>query len=80
MARKVIDVSLIGMRTHKHPPGMENWRYFRIEYGGSRHQTLAEEGLWLPPNLDEEEIENLLMKAQEEIKKVDDEKGELGYG
>lgn len=45
MESKLIDVSLVGMRTHKHPPGMENWRYFRIEYGGFRHETIAEEGV-----------------------------------
>ncbi|MCU7951074.1 MAG: hypothetical protein KZQ64_06680 [gamma proteobacterium symbiont of Bathyaustriella thionipta] len=64
MESKFIDISLVCMRTHKHPPGMENWRYFRIEYGGSRHETIAEEGLWLPPNLDEEDIENLLINSQ----------------
>ena len=65
MSDKIIDISLVGMCTYKAPTGMEGWNYYRIEYGGSNVDCIHEEGIWLPPNLDEEEFENLLIKAQE---------------
>jgi hypothetical protein len=64
MPDNIIDINLTEMRVHKIPEGMQNWYYYRIEYGGTRHECVAEEGIWLPPNLDEEDIENMLLNAQ----------------
>lgn len=40
------------------PPGMKGCRCFRIEYGGINEGQVAEGTIWLPPDVDVDEVEN----------------------
>lgn len=52
-------VGLIEYAACIHPPGMEGWRCYRIEYGGFNECCVAEGHLWLPPNVDSLDVERL---------------------
>ena len=59
-------VSLTEMMVTTYPKGFEGWRMFRIEYGGHAEVCLMECVIWLPPNSDRKEIEDLFSKWQPE--------------
>ena len=44
------------------PKGMEDWRIFRIEYGGSSEFCVAERYILLPKNANPQELEDLFHK------------------
>lgn len=49
--------SLIEQAVLSPPEGMEDWRFFRIEYGGHAQYCLVEGAIWLPPWIDPYEWE-----------------------
>ena len=53
-------VSLIQYGVFKYPKGLEHWRCYRIEYGGHAEDCITEGSIWLPPNLDPREVEQLI--------------------
>jgi len=57
-----IDVSLIEYGVFHFPEGMENWRCYRVEYGGHAEDCKCEGQIWLPPDLDPEVVERMLSK------------------
>lgn len=46
------------------PKGMEDYRYFRIEYGGSNKDCLVEGNVWLPVDCSPEQLEFFLGAAE----------------
>jgi hypothetical protein len=48
----------------KHPEGLEGWRFYRIEYGGSNEDCINEQTIWLPPNVNIWDIVNMIRRAQ----------------
>jgi len=61
---EIIDISLVEYGVQSYPKGMENWRCFRIEYGGHAEDCLAEGHIWLPPQSDPQQLEMFLMGMQ----------------
>lgn len=53
-------VSLVELGVVRYPPGMEDWRLFRIEYGGHAESCVTEGSIWLPSDLSPERVEELL--------------------
>ncbi len=53
-------VSLVENLVWRYPKGMEEWRFFRIEYGGHAESCIVETGIWLPRGVDPEIIEGIL--------------------
>jgi hypothetical protein len=53
-------ISLIEQAVFTPPPGLEDWRFFRIEYGGHAADCIWEGAIWLPPNINPDTIEKLL--------------------
>lgn len=53
-------VSLIEYGVRNYPPGLENFRFYRIEYGGHAEACIQEAHVWLPKDLDPRVIEVLL--------------------
>jgi len=66
MNNDVIPASLIWMAVFHPPEGMENYRAYRIEYGGHAMACIMEGTIWLPPGVDPREIEKILMKEERE--------------
>ena len=62
--KKIIDISLVEYGVFRHPKGMEDWRCYRIEYGGHAEQCLTEGHIWLPHDTKHQEIEKLLEEMQ----------------
>lgn len=48
------------------PRGMEEYRCFRIEYGGHAEECLIEGRIWVPRWIDADVIEDLLNKKEHE--------------
>ena len=46
------------------PEGMEDYRYFRIEYGGVNEDSVMTGGIWVPRHIDPEEIECMLNEGE----------------
>jgi len=61
---KIISVDTVEYGVQSFPEGMENWRCFRIEYGGCNEDCLAEGHIWLPPEADPQQLEMFLMGMQ----------------
>lgn len=57
-------VSLVEYAVFNYPEGLEEWRCFRIEYGGHASACKAEGHVWLPPGVDPEEVEQLLSREE----------------
>ena len=57
-------ISFVEYGVFRYPPGLEGWRCYRIEYGGHAEDCIKECVIWLPPNLDPDDIEALYRKAQ----------------
>lgn len=57
-------VSLIEYGVFHCPEGMEEWRCFRIEYGGHAERCFAEGHIWLPPHVDSDFIEKILSSVE----------------
>ncbi len=70
-------ISLIEVMVNTYPKGFENWRMYRIEYGGHAKECLMECAIWLPPNSDRWELEDLFSKWQPEDKEGDIEVEEI---
>lgn len=49
-------VSLVEYGVFRYPKGLENWRLYRIEYGGHAEMCITEGSIWLPPNLDPQKL------------------------
>jgi len=62
----LMKVSLVECAVFRYPKGLEDWRAYRIEYGGHAENCVVEGFIWLPKNLDAEMIEKLLEEAQDE--------------
>lgn len=62
-----VPVDLIWMATHQKPSGLENWEYYRIEYGGHAMDCVYEGSIFLPPGLNPDAIEELFKSAQGEL-------------
>lgn len=56
---KRVEVSLVGESGYP-PKTMEDYRYYRIEYGGSNKECLTEGGIWLPIDCPPELLQFLL--------------------
>jgi len=57
----LIDVSFIEQGVFKYPPGLDGWRFYRIEYRKiGEHYPFLEYMIWLPPDLDVTDIEDLI--------------------
>ena len=63
---KFVDISIVGIGCAKPPKGMKDYRAYRIEYGGHRHECLAEDTIWLHKDLDTDDVENVLMGIKHE--------------
>ena len=63
--KKYVQVSLTGIGGYP-PKGMENYRSYRIEYGGHGRESLAEDTIFLPVNLDSDILEKLLSGDNDE--------------
>lgn len=59
MARKSqpLWIGLTEYAVFNHPPEMDGWRMYRIEYGGVNKDQLTEGTIWLPPHVDAEDVE-----------------------
>lgn len=44
---------------------MENYRFYRIEYGGVNEDSRMTGVIWLPPEIDEDEILDILNRNEE---------------
>jgi hypothetical protein len=53
-------ISLVEYGVQNYPTGLEGWRLYRIEYGGSNEDCVYEGMIWLPKHLRPEVIETLL--------------------
>jgi len=53
-------VSLVEYGVFRYPKGLEEWRCYRIEYGGHASDCITEGHIWLPPNLSPQAIEDLI--------------------
>ena len=53
-------ISLVEQGVFTYPDGMEDWRFYRIEYGGHAKDCVCEGSIWLPQHFDPEIIEKLL--------------------
>jgi acyl-CoA thioesterase len=53
-------VSLVWTAVFNAPLGMEDWQYYRIEYGGHGRECVVEGGIWLRQGADIEQIERLI--------------------
>ena len=53
-------ISLVEQMVARYPIGMEQFRMYRIEYGGHAEQCLCEGVIWLPRLLNPSIIEDLL--------------------
>lgn len=49
------------------PKGMENYRFYRIEYGGVNEASVMTGSIWLPPTFSEDRLERLLNLRAEDI-------------
>ena len=58
-------IGLTEYAVFNHPPGMEDWRLYRISYGGFNEATLAEGTVWLPENADPYEFGRMLKALAE---------------
>ena len=58
-------VSLVEYGVFRYPKGLEEWRCYRIEYGGHAEDCITEGHIWLPPTLDPRLVEDLIRKAAE---------------
>lgn len=58
-------IDLIEYGMFNPPPGMEQWRCYRIEYGGHARECLAEGLIWLPSHVDPVVVETLLRYVQD---------------
>ena len=47
------------------PKGFENWKFYRIEYGGHAEECLLEFHIWLPPNAKIKDLTNLFNTWQQ---------------
>jgi hypothetical protein len=47
------------------PKGLENYRFYRIEYGGANEDCVYEGALWLPKHVDRKEIEEIINRRPE---------------
>lgn len=66
--------SLTEMMAFTKPKGLENYRFYRIEYGGHAMDCVYEGAIWLPENVDREEIEKLInTERDDEIVSFKDE-------
>ncbi len=68
-------ISLTEIMVNTYPEGFENWRMYRIEYGGHAGACLKECIIWLPPNSNRWELEDLFSKWQpkEDEEEIQDE-------
>ena len=64
MKINLIPVDTVEYGVFNYPKGMEDWRCFRIEYGGHAEQCLTEGHIWLPPQADPQQLEIFLMGMQ----------------
>jgi hypothetical protein len=55
-----LPVSFIEEMVFYPPEGMENYRAYRIEYGGHAEACVMSGSIWLPPGVDPREIKNIL--------------------
>ena len=59
-------VDSIEMMVQNYPENFEGWHLIRLEYGGHAEYCLKECVLWIPPNANVEELEELFKKWQKE--------------
>jgi hypothetical protein len=64
-----VRVDLVEMVVFHPPQGMEDWRYYRIEYGGHAQHCLVEGGIWLPQDADPDDVEQMFQEMQDGGKK-----------
>lgn len=55
-----VRVSLVEQMVMNPPHNMEDWRMYRIEYGGHAEECNVEGVVWLPPLVDADEFEIML--------------------
>ena len=60
-----MNINFVEEMVQTFPKGMENWRMYRIEYGGHAEACLIESVIWLPSNSKISELENLFDKWQQ---------------
>ena len=60
-------ISLVEQMVMRYPPGMEKFRFYRIEYGGHASACLCEGVIWLPESMDPTRVEKLLERAAKGI-------------
>jgi hypothetical protein len=48
------------MATYTKPEGMDDWEFYRIEYGGHAMDCVYEGAIWLPPWVYPDKVEQLL--------------------
>lgn len=65
MSDAKIPVGLVWMAVFHPPEGMEDWQYYRIEYGGANEDCVVEGGIWLPPAASPDDIELYLTRTQD---------------
>jgi len=53
-------VSLVEQMVHRWPKGMENYRMYRIEYGGHAESCVMVGSIWLPQDMSPDVIEAIL--------------------
>lgn len=64
-AQKRVSISLVENMVMNYPsPLMEGWRFYRIEYGGHGSDCFTEMHIWLPPNVNADTVETLLLEGQ----------------
>ena len=67
-------VSLVEQAVYRYPSKeMEGWRAYRIEYGGHAKSCVYEGFIWLPPEVDCEEIEKIINR--DSMKNIEEEDG-----
>ena len=58
-------ISLVEQMVVRYPTGMEQFRMYRIEYGGHAEQCIYEGVIWLPRLMNPGTLESLLERYSE---------------
>lgn len=74
----MIRASLVWMAMYRPPEGMEDYQYYRIEYGGHAMDCVYEGVIMLPSHVDPQVIEDILQSAPTSEEVVTDcDKGDM---
>ena len=74
-----IPVASVEYGVFRWPRHMDGWRMYRLEYGGCNEDCLAEQTIWLPPNMSVVELTELINKYAKEGEKLDRDYGLEAY-